>query len=190
MMNVPYRITTGEMPPMRLRRARTSDVPRLDKLIEKSLRSLGAGYYTPEQIESALQYAVRIDPQLVEDGTFYVVEYGRQLMACGAWSKRGAMYRGDQNNPTNDLIDPALHPAKARSFYVHPDWTRRGLGSWLMAECAAAAKTAGFHQIELMATRMGVPLYSRFGYRIVEEPEIEFPNGVRFPVTRMLKALD
>ncbi len=174
---------------MRLRHTRPQDVPLLDALIEKSLRTMGAGHYTRRQIEGALQYAVRIDGQLVRDQTLYVVEYGSQLIACGAWSRRSAMYRGDHRSPENALLDPKLHPARVRSFYVHPDWTRRGLGSWLMAECTAAARNAGFRAVELTATRMGVPLYTKFGYEVISEGEVVFPDGVRFPTTLMRKEL-
>jgi hypothetical protein len=46
---------------MRLRTARPDDLPALDALITDSARGLSRGDYTPEQIESLLQYVFGAD---------------------------------------------------------------------------------------------------------------------------------
>ncbi|HEX2907442.1 MAG TPA: GNAT family N-acetyltransferase [Phototrophicaceae bacterium] len=177
--------SSSTLPLVRLRPAVLRDIPGLNRIVEQSLRELGRGYYTPQQVESALKYAVQVDPQMVRDGTLYLIECGGKLVACGGWSKRGALYRGAENG----LLNPATQPARARTFYVHPAWTRRGLGRWLMEETLAAARAGGFRQIELLATRMGEPVYARFGFRELEAVTITQPDGEIFPVKRMIKDL-
>lgn len=180
-----HRTSSSTLSLIRLRPAVPRDIPALTRLMRQSLRELSRGYYTRQQVESALKYGIEIDPQMVQDGTLYVIEVGGQPVACGGWSRRAALLQ----NEGNALLDPALHPAKARTFYVNPAWTRRGLGRWLMEESLAAAKAAGFRQIELLATRMGEPLYARMGFRVVEALHLPLPDGEIFPVKRMVRDL-
>ena len=50
-----------------LRVAMMDDVPTLKKLIPQSVRELSKGYYTPQQIESAITYIFGVDTQLISD---------------------------------------------------------------------------------------------------------------------------
>ena len=58
----------------RLRPATTADEPALRDLIARSIRELGAGDYTPEQIEAALLGAFGVDTALIRDQTYFVIE--------------------------------------------------------------------------------------------------------------------
>jgi GNAT superfamily N-acetyltransferase len=187
MYNAVHQTSTGEFQVMRLRRARLVDVASLDALIARSWRVLGRQHYTPQQVESAVRYIARADMQLIRDDTLYVITVGRQIVACGGWSKREAMYTSGR---ASDLLDPALHPARARSFFVDPQWTRRGLATMLMNEATLAARAAGFRQIELLATRMGEFLYNKLGYRALGQVDVELPDGVKLETMRMIRDLD
>ena len=148
------------------RLALSADVPRLRELIERSVRALSAGYYTPAQIESALRHVFGPDTQLIEDRTYFVIESETgELIAAGGWSRRRTLYGGDQMKHTADpLLDAATEPrAYSGVLHVHPAWARRGLGATaIRAMQAADAQTqAGFHAMELMATLPGEPLYLR-----------------------------
>jgi hypothetical protein len=59
------------------------DVPALQKLIPQSARELSKGYYTPQQIESAITYIFDW-----EEFTFSYMVLGRVLLACEAASWR------------------------------------------------------------------------------------------------------
>ena len=90
-------------------------------LIPLSVRGLNAGLYTSEQLDLSLRHVFGADTQIIRDGTYYVIESGERLVACGGWSRRRTLYGGDQLKEVEDpLLDPALEPARIRAFFVHP----------------------------------------------------------------------
>ena len=154
------------------------------------MRALSAGYYTPEQIESALVHVFGVDTQLIADGTYFVAELDGQLAGCGGWSKRKTLFGGDQAKAGEDnLLDPETESARIRAFFVHPDFARRGIGKQLMEACERAAAEAGFHQLELAATLPGEPLYLAVGYQVIERWMHRLADGVELPLVRMGKSL-
>jgi len=180
---------------MILRLATPEDVPALRKLIDASVRALQAQDYTPEQIELALAHVFGTDAQLISDGTYFVVEtttnWGETAIAgCGGWSKRRTLYGGDHTAGRSDeLLDPAREAAKIRAFFVHPDWSRRGVGSTILEACEKAAIQAGFSICEMGATLTGERLFRARGYRVIERIEVPLGEGLSLPVVRMGKSL-
>jgi len=174
-----------------LRLATHTDIPKLRELIEQSVRALSVGYYTSPQIESALRYVFGPDTQLIADQTYYVIESENgTLVAAGGWSRRRTLYGGDQMKETEDpLLDPATEPARIRAFFVHPAWTRRGLGRQLFDQCEVDAAQAGFRAFELMATLPGEPLYRALGFTQLERSETRLPDGEMLPVVRMNRSI-
>jgi GNAT superfamily N-acetyltransferase len=174
----------------RLRLASAADIPALEGLIARSARGLSAPYYSSEQVESKLRHVFGVDSQLIEDGTYFVVEEAGELIACGGWSRRGTLFGGDQMKQGPDpLLDPATEPARIRAFFVDPAFARRGLGTDILAACTAAAAGAGFRRLELVATGAGEQLYHAHGFAIAERFEVTLPDGIRVPVARMTKSL-
>ena len=55
---------------MQIRAAQMDDVAALQQLIARSVRQLGAGYYTTRQIELALVHVFGVDTQLIRDETY------------------------------------------------------------------------------------------------------------------------
>jgi GNAT superfamily N-acetyltransferase len=175
---------------MQIRLATFDDVPALERLIEASVRALGAGYYSPLQIESSLKYVFGVDTQLIADGTYFVVEVDGQIAGCGGWSKRRTLYGGDKmKGAEDDLLDPQTEPSRIRAFFVHPDFARRGIGRMLLAACERAAGQAGFTALELAATLPGEPLYAACGFHVIERIEATLPDGVTVPIVRMGKSI-
>ena len=177
---------------MRVRLAKIEDIPALQELIPESVRELSALYYSSSQIESALTHIFGVDSQLILDGTYFVAEAEEQIVACGGWSKRETLFGGDQSKKSgiDGLLDPGEDAARIRAFYVHPKWSRRGIGTRIIRCCEDAARQAGFLKIELVATLPGEPLYSAIGYRIIEPTEIRTPDGESLPAFRMEKDLE
>jgi GNAT superfamily N-acetyltransferase len=171
-----------------VRVATDADVPALRALIAASVRGLSAGYYTPEQAESALVHVFGPDTQLIADGTYYVIEAGGALVAAGGWSHRRTLYGGDQTKSGEDpALDPATEPARIRAFFVHPAWARRGLGRALFERCRLAAREAGFRELTLVATLPGVPLYEALGFERGESFAVPMADGAELPVVRMTR---
>jgi len=166
-----------------------ADVGALDALIDRSVRDLGAGYYTPAEIEAGLRHVFGVDTQLVADGTYFLIEHDGVPVACGGWSGRRTLFGGDQHKSGIDnRLDPSCAPARIRAFFVHPAHARRGLGRRLYDVCADAARTAGFQALELMATLPGVPLYTALGFEPLEPVAVPTPSGP-LPCIRMKKAI-
>ena len=176
----------------RLRKALMADIPRMQEVIEASVRGLQAADYTPAQIEGALKSVYGVDTQLIADGTYFAVESERegQIVACGGWSKRKTLYGGDQYIGREDsLLDPIHEAAKIRAFFVHPDWARKGIGSIILEACEQAALAAGFTRLEMGATLSGVPFYRAKGYIELESQNVQLGNGEVLPIVRMSKMI-
>jgi len=172
--------------------AALEDTAALQHLITLSARGLNSEHYTPEQVESILKYVYGIDTQLIHDQTYFVVQEGSEFIGCGGWSRRKTLYGGDQHKTdvTNNLLNPDTDAARIRAFFVHPNWARTGVGSLLMKTCEQAARQAGFHRMELMATLTGEALYARFGFEAVEEVDVVLADGNVMKVRRMTKDIN
>ena len=181
------------MPPIidwQPRLAREEDIPALEELIPLSARELQASYYSAAQINAALGSVFGVDRQLIRDGTYFVVEQGAIIVACGGWSKRGSLYGGDAHRVEPDReLDPGRDAARVRAFFVHPAWARRGIGRTIMAACEQAIAAAGFNRVDIVATLAGEPLYVAFGYTVVARYEVPLPGGLKLPVVRMTKVI-
>jgi GNAT superfamily N-acetyltransferase len=177
-----------------VRRAIPADVPEMEALIGLSVRALQIEDYSQAQIEGALGTVLGVDSQLIADGTYFALEavfHGGKpaIVGCGGWSKRKTLFGGDNaSGREDDLLDPLRDSAKIRAFFVHPDWTRRGIGSTILTVCENAAREAGFSSFELGATLTGERLFRVRGYLPIDRIEVPLANGASLPVIRMLKS--
>ena len=173
-----------------LRLAYDGEIPKLEALIEHSVRKLQSAYYSPAQMDGALGSAFGVDRQLIHDETYFVAEQNGAILACGGWSKRESLFGSDATRAVEDaLLDPLQDAARIRAFFVHPDHARRGLGRAILLACEDAIRAAQFRSIELVATLPGVPFYRAFDYEAGERYEVPLVNGLSLPVVRMTKNL-
>jgi N-acetylglutamate synthase-like GNAT family acetyltransferase len=171
-----------------LRVAVMDDVPALKELILHSARELSKGYYTHQQIESAITYIFGVDTQLISDRTYYVAEAEGQIVGCGGWSKRKTMFGGDQMKAAQDpMLDPTADAGRIRAFFTHPAWARKGIGRRIIQACEDAARADRFTRLELVATLPGEPLYTAMGYEVTEHMDIPMPDGTTLPAAHMKK---
>jgi GNAT superfamily N-acetyltransferase len=148
-----------------IRPAMRSEIPALETLIAASARILSRGYYTDEETEAAIAHVFGVDTDLVDDGTYLIVEDRGLVLGCGGWSRRRTLFGGNRFAArTPGILDPAVDPARIRAFFVAPEAARRGVGAALLASCEARARDAGFGRAALMATLPGVPFYERHDY--------------------------
>ena len=130
-----------------------------------------------------------LDTQLIEDGTYFVVEIRGEIAGCGGWSRRATLYGGDDSpGRSAALLDPATDAARIRAMYTHPLHARQGVGRLILALSEDAARAQGFRQMELMASMAGEPLYRACGYQ-ARERVIDDRGGVGVPLVRMSKLL-
>jgi GNAT superfamily N-acetyltransferase len=175
---------------LNLRAATLEDREVLRDLIDRSARQLSKGDYRAEQVEGALQGAFGVDSQLIQDGTFFVVEEGPVIVGCGGWSYRRTLFGGDKRAERDAaLLDPRTDPAKIRAFFVDPAHARKGIGTLLLDKCESEARRRGFSRVELMSTLPGVRLYSARGYSGVEQVQYEVAPGVVIEFVPMSKAI-
>ncbi|MEJ7806363.1 MAG: GNAT family N-acetyltransferase [Telluria sp.] len=173
-----------------IRQAQMRDNPELNALIRLSGIGLSAGFYTDEQAAAITREVFGVDSALVADGTYYAIEEGGTIVACGGWSARATDFGGDQAKSGSDRpLDPATEPARIRAFFVDPAMARRGLGSMLLEHCTRAAAQAGFKALELVSTMPGVPLYIRHGFAPLDDIALPLSGGVTVALTRMRKEI-
>jgi GNAT superfamily N-acetyltransferase len=172
-----------------LRLARLDDIDTLRSLMNASMRILLADVLSPEEVEAS--YSIMgLDTQLIEDGTYFVVEKDDRIAGCGGWSRRATLFGGDHSAGRDTaLLDPKIDAARVRAMYTHPDFTRQGVGRLILGLCEERAAADGFRLAELGATMSGLPLYRACGYREIEQLRVETPSGVRVPIVRMGKTI-
>ena len=169
-----------------LRVATMADADEMTTVMRASVLDLFRGFYTARQIASASVHIAHVDPTLVGDGTYFVVEAGGEVVACGGWSRRGRLYTGSGDQADDGrLLDPSTEAAHIGAIFVRPDWTRRGLGRSILEAGRDAAEAEGFLRLDLMATLAGVPLYRSFGFVEREHAILTMPDGVTIEAVAM-----
>lgn len=170
------------------RLATTSDLPAVTELIAAAIDELQKAFLSAEQI-AASRAIMGLDTQLIDDGTYFVVEAGPVLAGCGGWSRRNTLYGGDHTPGRNSVsLDPMTDAARVRAMYTNPSFARRGVGRLILSLCEARAAAEGFRRVELASTMSGEPLYRACGYKPVEW-FTDNRGGVAVPLIRMTKPL-
>jgi GNAT superfamily N-acetyltransferase len=171
------------------RLATPADIPALTRLMQAAIRQLLPQFLGPEEVEASFA-VMGLDSQLIEDGTYFVIEIDGVIAGCGGWSRRATLFGGNHTAGRDArLLDPATDAARVRAMYTDPTFARRGVGRKILELCEAAARAEGFQRAELGATIGGMPLYEASGYQPIEMLQVETPGGVAVPILRMGKAL-
>ena len=168
--------------------ATRDDLDALRILIDAAISELQKPFLDESQIASS-RTIMGLDTQLIDDGTYFIVEADGELAGCGGWSRRATLYGSDQS-PGRSVVglDPAKDAARVRAMFTHPLHTRKGVGRLILSLCEEAARAGGFKRVELVATLAGEPLYRASGY----EPSERFTDdrgGAAVPLVRMSKLL-
>lgn len=170
------------------RLATRGDLPALTELMAAAIDELQKGFLSVDQI-AASHAIMGLDTQLIDDGTYFVIEADGVLAGSGGWSRRNTLYGGDHTPGRNAaLLDPATDAARVRAMYTNPAFARRGVGRLLLSLCEARAVAEGFGRVELASTLSGEPLYRACGYKPIEW-FTDDRGGVAVPLIRMTKSL-
>lgn len=175
-----------------IRKAVPADAPEIERVMRASMAALGPSTYDPAQVVGAVRYIAVIDRQIIDDGTYFVIEEEGRVIACGGWSGRTKLFSGprsqDEAGSSDGRLNPAVDSARIRAMFVDPAHARRGLGRRILEAAEADAARAGFRRFALMATLPGVPLYRACGYEEIERVAIELPDGTQLDCIRMERA--
>ena len=173
-----------------LRLATNKDRASIDALMKASTREIFPAFYSERQTASSVEHIAHVDPMLIADATYFVIEVDGQIVACGGWSRRDKLFSGAAEQEGRDrLLDPATEPARIRAMFVRSDWTRRGLGTRILEACESAAKAEGFSRLALMATLPGYLLYVRYGFVEIGPVSFTLPDGVLIDAVAMEMAV-
>jgi len=162
----------------------------LTVVMDAAIAELQRAYLDNAEIASS-RAIMGIDTQLIDDGTYFVVESSDgEIAGCGGWSRRATLYGGNQTPGRNSkLLDPTVDPARVRAMYTNPAYARRGVGRLILSLCEAAAAAEGYTRLELMSTLSGEPLYTAYGFRPLERLE-DATGGAAVPLVRMEKPVN
>jgi GNAT superfamily N-acetyltransferase len=126
------------------RLARRDDLEALKALMDAAISENQKAFLDESQIASS-RAIMGLDTQLIDDGTYFIVQVNGELAGCGGWSRRATMYGGDQTpGRSAALLDPTKDAARIRAMYTHPNHTRKGIGRLIISLCEEAAKAEGF----------------------------------------------
>src|SRR6187431_2729032 len=88
------------------------DVVALVEVMNAAIDELQRGFLDDAQIESS-RAIMGLDTQLIDDGTYFVVETEGVIAGCGGWSSRATLYGSNQTPGRNArLLDPAVEAAR------------------------------------------------------------------------------
>jgi GNAT superfamily N-acetyltransferase len=169
--------------------ATMADLPELQALMTLAIRTLVGAYLDEVRTEASFEI-MGVDSQLIADQTYFVVECDGRIAGCGGWSRRATLFGGDHSAGRDARrLDPFVEPARVRAMYTHPDFARRGVGRLVLSLCEAAAADEGFRSLELVATVAGEPLYTAYGFTLLERIAVPTSRGVTVPCARMRKSV-
>ena len=174
--------------PLTSRLATRDDIRELEPLMQAAIDELQKGFLDDAQIRSS-HAVMGLDRQLIDDGTYFVIESDGLAIGCGGWSRRATLYGGDHSGGRDGTaLDPSKDAARVRAMYTRPGFTRRGVGSRILELCESAAAAEGFTRLELMSTLSGRPLYAAAGFEAIEEVT-DASGGVPVPLIKMGKEI-
>ena len=172
------------------RLAKLEDITAIKGLMEQSITGILGNYVNEEELEASFE-SMGLDDQLILDKTYFLIDFEGILVGCGGWSNRKTLFGGNHTpNRSNDFLNPNNDSAKIRAMYTHPDWARKGIGTFILQLAEKEASNAGFKRCELMATLSGIYLYKNRGYKIDEEIFYKSKKGNTVKMFKMTKYLE
>lgn len=163
-------LTTSKTHKFFLRPARPADIPAVNTMIAHSVRTLHASFYPGEIIESAVKEIYIVDGKSVDEGWVWVIEGFPASPEkldddedVGQLNEEGKVEEGKgeivtvggysfRSSNEGRMFDPETEAAKLKAMYVHPSFTRLGLGNKTLEKCEGEVKRNGYRRLEFGAT--------------------------------------
>ena len=80
-----------------------ADLTELRAMMAMAIRRLIGPYLDDSRVEASFEI-MGIDTQLIEDGTYFVVECEGRIVGCGGWSRRARPYMGSSDAPDDERL--------------------------------------------------------------------------------------
>ena len=72
-----------------------------------AIRELLPQFLVPEKVEASFA-VMGLDTQLIEDGTYFVVEADGKLAGCGGWSRRATLFGHNHTAGRENRLLPSV----------------------------------------------------------------------------------
>ena len=167
--------------------ASLNDIPSIKQLIYLSIDKNMGSLLSENELEASRE-SMGLDTKLIKDQTYFLIYKDNFLIGSGGFSFRETLFGGNHTpNRSDHLLDPNKHSAKIRAMYTHPNWTRQGVGTYILDLAEQEAEKLGFKSYELMATVSGILLYEKRGYKVMEKVDYVSKSGNKVPMYHMKK---
>ena len=162
-----------------IRIAKPADSDSVAALLVASYSSLLAADYNSERLSRALPHITKANPTLLACGTYYVAETDRgNIVGCGGWTA--------QKPGSGEITEGEAH---IRHFAIHPQWIRRGIGTYLLARCLSDVRSLGIRKLYCLSTLNAVRFYQASGFTTVGPIDLPLEPGLTFPCILMSREI-
>ena len=171
----------GSMTPssISLRVATGADEATVNGLLDACYPLLMREAYDPETFARALPRMVRINPALLESGTFYLaVTDGDAIVGCGGWTLEP---------PGGGTVKREV--GHIRHFATHPERTSQGVGRTIYEACERGALRRDLRRFEVFASLNSQGFYGEMGFTRKRRIAVQLSEQVFLPAVLMRKAL-
>jgi GNAT superfamily N-acetyltransferase len=156
---------------IKLRLAVPSDRPALADLHTYAFRINARGIYDPAVIDAAAERCVALDPALIADGRYWLIEAGGAPVASAGWSAEPPAWTQSAN------VSSEPGDAWVRCMHIHPRMTGTGMGTRLLETVEEAVIGAGFQRLRAWVPLMAIPLYRSAGFADDQAINLQLPEG-------------
>jgi putative acetyltransferase len=151
--------------PLRIRRARPEDAPRLASIMRAAVRAERGRY--PARVLAAWASL----PPLYHR---WAMTAGGEVRFVAELGSRPVGFAG-------------LRGREVTALFVRPAAAGQGVGARLLARVAAEARRQGARGLVLVAARGAVGFYRACGFRVVRRERAPLPGGLALPSARMAR---
>jgi len=148
-----------------VRRATANDCAGIFASHVAALRELSAGDYSDTQL---LAWSSRLTPEgylpAIESNLFLVAEHHSQVIGFAEF---------------------AVASGEVIAIYVHPQYSRQGVGTMLFHAVERYALEAGIPELYLSSSLTAVPFYERFGFLAGQPTSHRLGDGTEIPCVPM-----
>lgn len=162
-----------------VRVASPDDSENVSALLHASYDKLLRAAYDDALLAAVLPAMTRAQPGLLASGTYYVAETAKGMMVgCGGWTRE---------RPDDGAISSAL--GHVRHFAVHPEWTRRGVGTAIFERCCRDALAVGVRKFECYSSLNGESFYAAIGFERLRVIQVPMHDNIGFPSVHMVTTI-